>query len=153
MTQEPELRTAGPLRVAGFVTRTSNPDELSGAGRIGALWQTFHQRAGEFPESPCPIAVYHDYESDHLGPYSLLVGCPAPEGASAPEGAEVIEVPRAEYMVFLVPEGEMPFTLIATWQRIWDYFEEDGPYRRTFTRDFEQYGDTIEVHVAVAARS
>ncbi len=65
MHTEPELRTAGPLHVAGFVTRASHEDPSS----IGGLWQTFSARAGEADIAAAPLGVYHDYESDYRGAY------------------------------------------------------------------------------------
>lgn len=149
---EPELRSAGPLRVAGFNTRTSNPEEMAGAGRIGEVWQTLMRRSSELKKDES-YGVYYDYESDHMGPYSLHVGHVLDEGETPPEGWEVIEVQAEEFLVFPVPEGQMPLVLIATWQQIWGFFDEDCAYERTFRRDFERHGDAMEVYVSVRRRS
>lgn len=143
------MRELGPFRVAGFLTRASNADPSN----IGTLWQTFGQRAGELDSQAAPHAVYHDYESDHTGPYSLLVGLPVEDGVELPDGWVTVDIPGATYDVFDVPEGPMPDMLIQTWQRIWAHFDGGSPTERTHTFDFERYSATTEIFVAVRSRS
>lgn len=137
MSQAPARRTIEAFRVVGLRTRTTNAEEMSGAGRIGELWRDFGARSLEVPWRAAPVAVYHDYESDQDGPYSLLVGYPMPKGAEAPAGWHVLEVPTAEYLVFRA-EGEMPGAIVETWGRIWKHFQDptDGIGRR-YTHDLE----------------
>jgi len=152
MSQQFELRSSGPLRVAGFRARTSNGAEMSGTGKIGGLWQQFQERSGESGFEAAPVAVYHDYESDHNGEYSLLVGVPLPESSAPPAGWQVVDVPARDYLVFPVQSGPMPEVLIATWMAVWSHFEKASEFERAYTTDLERHGATTEIHIAVTSR-
>lgn len=150
MNATPETFDSPAFTVAGFCARTSNADEMAGKGRIGELWKTFGERAGEGPENAQPVSVYHDYESDHMGPYNLLVGCRVANAAAAPDGWQTLEVPPAKYLVFPVPPGPMPDVLVASWMQIWNFFSDDAvSWKRTFTHDFEEHGETTKIYIAV----
>jgi predicted transcriptional regulator YdeE len=138
--------------VAGFVTRTTNAEEMAGAGRIGAVWQEFSGRSSEHSAFCAPVGLYHDYESDHTGAYSLLVGNPLEREAAPPPGWTVVEVPRAEYLVFRA-DGDPPASIVSAWQLIWAFFEESAPYVRAYTFDFERFDATgADIHIAVVPR-
>jgi len=152
MSRDPELRTAGPLRVAGFTTRTNNARERTEEGSIGALWAKYVAWAGENTLGAAPVGVYCDYETDHNGDYTLLVGHPIGDD-DAPTGLTVVEVPRADYLVFR-GEGGIPACVISAWQRVWAYFDDTAPHVRAYSIDFEQYdeGCSVDVHVSVRPR-
>ena len=147
----PERRTIDPFRVAGILGRTTNAAEASGEGIIGGLWQTFGERASEIGDAGPPCGVYHDYESDHHGAYSLLVGPRVPDDAPLPDGWHGVAVPGGEYLVFPA-EGEMPMAIIEAWQRIWGWFDDTRDVERAFTVDFESYGAKTEIHIAIRPR-
>lgn len=145
---KPKLRTMGPCLIAGLVTRASNEDPSP----IGALWGSFMGQASELGVDAPPIAVYHDYESDHRGEYSLLVGVPVRALDAVPEGWRTIELPPQSCLAFRVPDGPMPDALIETWQTIWDHFDDNCPLERTFTTDVELHADPVEILIAVRTR-
>ena len=150
MSNEPEIRQVTSFRVNGFSVRTSNLEEIAGAGRIASLWMKFMAESHQCGEGP-PVAVYDSYEGDHLAPYTLTVGCVGGSDSAAPPEGTSTEVVAADYLVYPLSEGEMPQALIETWQRIWGDFErEDFPWKRTFVCDFEQHGEKTEIFIGVA---
>jgi predicted transcriptional regulator YdeE len=70
--------------VAGISARVSNdrPQE------IGALWQHFYAQgiAAKIPnkKSENIYSVYIDYESDHTGAYTIVIGCEVNDAAALP---------------------------------------------------------------------
>jgi predicted transcriptional regulator YdeE len=136
--------------VLGLSIRTSNsrPDQ------IGQLWQQFYSRniAGQIAnkESENIYSVYIDYESDHTGAYTLVIGCQIDESASVPGGLVKKQVPASRFAVFDA-NGKQPDTLIATWQKIYTM-----GLKRTYSGDFDFYetqlgasGPSVSVYVAV----
>lgn len=149
---DPSLRQVRGFRVVGFSVRTSNPDEMAGAGRIADLWRQYEEKSHECGDG-APVAVYDSYASDHMGAYTLTVGCGGEANASAPPSGATTDVPTGDYLVYPVGEGEMPGALIATWQQIWgDFTSGEFPYRRTFDCDFEQHGEKTEIYIGVEPR-
>lgn len=140
----------------GIDVRTRNADEVDPAkARIGALWQRFFRegiaaRIASDARPPAIVGVYSDYESDHTGAYSLLVGGLTDETDRAPAGMKRIAIPAGRYMVFEA-RGAMPQALIETWGRIWKHFDESPAARRAYTVDFELYraDGSADVHIAI----
>ena len=98
------------------------------------------------------VSVYTEYESDHLGKYTVLVGSPVTASLGQYADFEVIEVHDASFLLFTA-RGEMPVALVEAWQRIWAYFDGEAPYERAFTADFEIHHQDqparVDVYVAV----
>jgi predicted transcriptional regulator YdeE len=147
------LRTSPAMRVAGFSVRTSNAElDTDGPGPIGALWGKLLSRTDEAPWADAPVGVYHDYESDHHGPYTLFVGYPMRAGAAVSAGWEVLDVPETECLVFRA-EGEIPAALIEAWERIWAHFDDDAAHVRDYTFDVERFDeDGADIWIAARAR-
>ena len=128
-----ETVTRASFSVAGLATRTSNsrPDQ------IGALWQEFYGRniLAQIPNkrSSDVYSVYIDYESDHNGPYTLIIGCEVDKDTAVPEGLSKQQVPGARFSVFDA-NGKQPDALISTWQKI-----PGMNLKRTFSGDFDLY--------------
>ena len=156
---EPVLTGHKGFRVAGRAARTSGAAEagLTDA-RIPALWEAHRSAggAGGLPgamDSQVSVAVYSDYEADHLGRYTVLVGAPVTVAPDPVAELDVVEVPDASFLLFTA-RGSMPVALVETWQRVWSYFDGDGPYQRAYTADFEihHHDDPERVDVYVAVR-
>lgn len=110
--------------------------------KISKLWkEAFNQLTNH---ENITYGVYHDYESDYKGDYSLSI---AIENS---DREPFIEIPNNEkYEIFKVDTSEEQ-GIFNTWNKIWDR-EEEGTLKRAYTYDFEKYypnGD-IEVHIAV----
>ena len=131
------------LRVVGIQARTNNADEAAGRGRIPGLWKRYY---GEMVSDRLPrgvrrdrvYEVYSDYESDHTGAYSVLIGVEVPLDEPAPEGLAAVTIPAASYIV-TPAEGEIPQAVQQAWDRVWNHFAMAGTPTRAFSVDFEEY--------------
>jgi len=146
------------FRVAGRSARTSGAAEAGlSQSRIPGLWEAHwtHGGSSEIPhamDGAVSVSVYTDYESDHLGKYTVLVGSPVTAAPSSDAGLHVVDVPDASFLLFTA-RGNMPVALVETWQRIWAFFDDDCPYDRAYSADFEIHHqdepDRVDVYVAV----
>ncbi|MEM8535621.1 MAG: GyrI-like domain-containing protein [Chloroflexota bacterium] len=158
---EPYLESVATVSLVGIGTRTTNADEANPEiARIPDLYQQFFsQQVGDsIPERSDPAllyAVYTNYESDHQGAYDFLLCQQGGSTSALPEGLTAVTVPASQYLVFEA-SGEMPQTVVVTWQTIWGYFDDSIPYRRLYTVDFERYDQTqsnqVKIYIAVEPR-
>jgi predicted transcriptional regulator YdeE len=146
-----EIVSLPAFTVAGLSIRTSNsrPDQ------IGQLWQEFYgQNIGaRVPrkKSENVYSVYIDYESDHTGLYTLVIGYEIdPSHSVATQGLVSKQVPGSNFAVFEA-NGKQPDTLITTWQKVYTL-----DIRRTYSGDFDLYelqpgasGPSVSVYVAI----
>ena len=72
-------------------------------------------------------------------------------GVAVSDGANSIAIEAGDYLVF-AGRGEMPQMVIATWQRIWQYFEAHPEIVRRYRSDFEAYEgpDAVAIHIGVS---
>lgn len=139
-----------PFLVIGVATRTTNAEEGDPAtARLPALWE----RAFRDPYltdrreryGADLVAVLTDYESDHSGAYTQVVGVRAAaltDPDDLPEGLVAVGVP-ARVRRHVPAPGPMPAALIAAWQGIW---------RQAAAGEIERgYGTDYEVHTAAGA--
>ncbi|MGA4995782.1 GyrI-like domain-containing protein [Nonomuraea bangladeshensis] len=142
------------LTVVGWVVRTSNADEMDPArARLPALWQ----RAGApgvFAHVPGRIdenlyAVLTDYESDHNGAYTQIVGVGVRTAPRLPEGMVAVRVP-ARQALLVEARGQLPQALVEAWQRVWKHTESGGVPPRAFTTDVEvHHPDGVDLYLAI----
>ncbi|MBN7288590.1 MULTISPECIES: GyrI-like domain-containing protein [Campylobacter] len=148
------------FEICGLKTRTSNALEMSGHGKIAALWDKFlkfsYDETGEIfvPQSEI-YAVYHDYESDFNGKYSLLIGVKA-DTLKPGANLEKIYVHAGRYAVFSIEDlsdenldAKGADLTIALWKAIWVNFENSS-LKRAYDTDFELYsGDEIKIYISI----
>lgn len=79
------------------------------------------------------LALYTDYEGDHTGSYSWILGCEVSSLNQIPDGLVGKIIPASKYAVYTT-RGEFPQGLIAAWQDIWK-----SNLSRSYTSDFEVY--------------
>lgn len=133
-----------PKIICGIATRTSNSKEFNPeTSVIGRQWDRFYSdRIAQSvlnPVSPkISYGVYSQYESDHLGEYTLLSGVESETEEQVNPDLLSITLDAGRYLVFEV-RGELPAGIIDTWGYIWDYFDKNRNVRRKFTTDFELY--------------
>lgn len=87
--------------------------------------------------------LYHDYESDYKGDYTLSVAIESSDKAST------IKIPNtSKYEVFEVDTTDEN-GIIKTWKQIWER-EEKGDIKRAYSFDFEKYypNGQIKIHIA-----
>ncbi|WP_326642626.1 GyrI-like domain-containing protein [Streptosporangium sp. NBC_01755] len=129
------------MLVVGHAVRTSNADEMEpGRGRLRAQWARAGS-PGAFAHVPGRIdeniyAVLTDYESDHHGAYTQIVGVTVRSAAALPEGMVAVRVPGVPSLK-LEARGPMPDALLEEWQRLWKHTETGGTPPRAFTTDVE----------------
>lgn len=148
---EPVRRRQDAFQVAGLAARTTNREEDDPAtARIGALWnrffgeETYRSTPGRTGDARI-FSVYSGYESDAHGAFDVTVGVAVSGGTSS------VPIEAGDYLVF-AGQGEMPQMVIATWQRIWQYFEANPEIARRYHSDFEAYEgpDRVAIHIGVS---
>jgi len=154
----PEIRQMSEFALIGIKTSTSNQDEMSGSNaRIPGLWNDYFRKgvSSRIPNKlsgGSTFAVYTDYESDHNGRYSLVLGEPVSSLQEIPDGMVGITVPAASYLVFSA-EGPVPESIVTAWGEIWSYFQGNQKETRAYSSDFELYrsdaNDGAEIFIAI----
>jgi len=137
------IRQHSGFYVVGITARTNNAQEMSGNGKIGSVWQTFLQ-PGVVTKIPNKIgidliAVYTDYETDHTGHYTYLLGLPTSAIEAQPTNLTVKHIPAGRYAVFTTDRGPIQQVVPEIWQRIWSMSPGELGGARSFHADFEIY--------------
>jgi len=137
--------TLAPFTVVGIEARTSNQREMSPDGLIPVVWARIMQATVPHRADNDLVALYTDYESDHNGQYTFVLGAKVTEVTELPEGMVARQVPGAAYAVYDVPPGPPQTVVPQTWEQIWT----DKTLTRALTTDFELYTDSrIQIHIA-----
>ncbi|MGW0805140.1 GyrI-like domain-containing protein [Nonomuraea sp. NPDC002799] len=142
------------LTVVGIAVRTTNADEMDPArAKLPALWGRAGA-PGAFAHVPGRVdenlyAVLTDYESDHHGAYTQIVGTAVRTVPRLPEGMVAVRVPAAQSLR-LAARGSMPQALAEAWQQVWQHTESGGTPARAFTTDLEvHHREGADLYVAV----
>ena len=125
--------------IVGIRTRTIN--DGSAAKDIPALWNRFMKEdiMNRIPnrEGNSIYCLYTEYESDHLHPYDVVLGCKVKSTDDIPEGFTHLHVPASENAQFLakgnIEHGE---AVVATWMDIWK-----STLNRAYSVDYEVYDE------------
>lgn len=149
-----EITDREELTVVGFVVRTTNADELDPArAKLPGLWRRAGA-PGAFAHVPGRIdenlyAVLTDYESDHHGAYTQIVGIGVRTAPRLPEGMVAVRVPAARAL-WVAARGPMPQAIVEAWQQVWKHTESGGTPPRAFTTDLEvHHPEGADLYVAV----
>jgi predicted transcriptional regulator YdeE len=153
---EPKLLIKPEIKLIGIEVRTINREEMDpSTAKIPGLWgRLFQEKIAErIPNKKTDghlLGTYTKYESDHTGPYSLIVGLEVDNLESIPSGMTGLTIPAGLYLVFTT-QGPMPKALIDTWVCIWNYFPKESSHMRLYTTDYEVHhgNDKVEIHIAV----
>ncbi|WP_071458478.1 GyrI-like domain-containing protein [Bacillus massilinigeriensis] len=122
--------------------RTNNFNDPLLLEKITRLWQ---QTSSRINQENVVYGVYHDYESDYKGDYTLSI---ATEDSN---GEPSLDLPdNAAYEVFHVDTAEET-GIINVWKKIWEC-EDSCTLKRAYTYDFEKYypNGKIEIYIALA---
>lgn len=121
--------------VAGIATRTTNQDGKSEQD-IGNLWTKFMSEniASQIASrlSDDIYCVYTDYENDHTGWYTVVLGCQV-TGPNDVDGMFTALIPKGNYRLYK-PEGKFPCCVADTWRQIW--LDESS---RNYIADYDLY--------------
>jgi predicted transcriptional regulator YdeE len=138
--------TSPGIFVAGIAVRTTNQDNRAQTD-IETLWAKFmsENMAGQIAarRSDDIYCVYTDYENDHTGWYTAVLGYRI-ESPDDSEGMFTALIPRGSYRLYK-PQGEMPGCVINTWQQIWTDCRD-----RNYIADYDLYsGGKAQIYVGV----
>lgn len=145
--------------VIGIITRTSNKAAFQ-EGTIQKLWERFmtEQIFNKIPnkQDNAVIALYHDYEGDKDGEYSLLIGVRVTSIENIPSGMIAKHVIAEDRALFTTNQGPQTEVVIGEWQKIWNV-EAQGELARSYTFDYELYDERsydpanaiVEIHIGV----
>ena len=136
--------------IKGLQVRTKNADEMSpDTQKIAPLWgRVFAEMLPTLKEDATVYGVYHNYESDALGEFDVLVGADVMEMT---DEMKTVTLEGGKYLKFPV-KGELPQAIIDTWMQVWAYFEDPSiDEKRTYETDFELYlsEDEVEIYIGV----
>lgn len=127
------------LTIVGIETRTSNT-----AGKaeiqIPKLWHEFTHnnslKALPNKMDETIYALYTDYESDHTGDYTVILGFAVSHLDLVPEDLSVKIIPEANYKKFIAKGDLTADAVINTWKEVWR-----KELNRSYTTDFEVYDE------------
>ncbi|MGB1031479.1 MAG: GyrI-like domain-containing protein, partial [Flavobacteriales bacterium] len=128
--------------VVGISVRTINRENQAMID-ISALWQRFMQE-GVMNKIDNKVnnhiwAIYHNYEGDHLAPYSCTLGCEVSSMSKLPAEFDAVEINPGEYKKFTVKGSVSDNSVGKKWYEIWG---ED--LERTYKSDFELYTEKAQ---------
>ena len=136
--------------VTGLQVRTKNADEMNPeTQKIAPLWgRFFNEVLPTLEEGATVYGVYHNYESDAMGEFDVLVGA---DNLAVTDEMKSVKLQAGKYLMFPV-KGELPQAIIDTWMQVWAYFEDPSiDERRACKTDFELYksADEVEIYIGV----
>lgn len=149
-----DLTERAELLVVGYAVRTDNTDEMDPSrAKLPALWQragapgAFAHVPGRADENL--YAVLTDYESDHHGAYTQIVGIAVRTAPRLPEGMVAVRVPGGPALR-VEARGPMPQAIVEAWQQVWKHTESGGTPPRAFTTDLEvHHPGGADLYIAV----
>lgn len=127
------------FNIVGIEIRTTNVD-YKGAEEIGAMWGRFLSE-GILQQIPNKVddtiySLYTEYETDHTGAYTAVLGCKVTSTDNIPEGMVSKRIEGGNYAK-LTAKGDLTQGLIANkWNEIWEM-----DLKRTYTTDYEVFGE------------
>ena len=143
----PTMKYVESFIVTGLSIKTQNSNEFNEkTAKLPGLWQQFY--VSELAGNACVFGVYSDYESDANGFYTVTVGIKSNTELTT---LTAVTIQTGNYLVFQ-GKGQMPFTVIETWKRIWDYFNTENKVQRNFISDFEAYSGPNEVAIYIGIK-
>lgn len=140
-----QIVTKPVFKLIGLSVVTNNADEQNPAtAKIGPLVAQYMAEnvASRIPNRENPgvmFSVYTDYESDHQGNYTYLIGEEVSSFEDVPSDLHCIIVPTGQYQRFTTHAGKIPDVIIQAWQTIWGMSKEALGGARRYIADFEIY--------------
>jgi predicted transcriptional regulator YdeE len=148
-TQLPEIK------LVGLKVRTINSAEIDFAtGKIfPAVRKYFHENvASLIPNRTKPgttLCTYTEYESDHNGEYSYIIGEQVDSFDNVPEGLATHTIAPQTYTKFTNGPAPMPEAVREPWFKIWAMNDEELGGPRRYHADFEVYDERAADHQSI----
>lgn len=122
--------------------RTNNFNDNQVMQKITSMWKNASSSLAN--NNGNVYGLYHEYESNYKGDYTLCV--------AVEDKAEVsIIIPdEIKYKVFQVDTSDEQ-GIFSTWNEIWNK-EEEGQLKRAYTFDFEKYYPDGNVDIFIAVK-
>jgi len=155
MIAKTELIQQKEFQITGISVRTHNADGQSQKD-IGALWTRFindeliHEITDKVSDDI--YCVYTDYETDHTGCYTTVLGCKVTSASVIPDGFMQITIPEGKNKIYYL-SGQFPQKVAEAWQEIWR-----SNIDRAYTADYDLYGadpesfEATEVKIYLAVK-
>lgn len=125
------------FEIVGMAVRTTNQNGQAEKD-IRTLWENFYKDESlakiEGKISEDLYCVYTDYEKDHSGAYTTILGYQMRPDILPPSGCVRKIIVRSGYEVF-ISQGPLPSCVQQTWMNIWK-----SNLKRRYTADFDVYG-------------
>lgn len=140
-TKQPTMtkQTLDSLSIMGISVRTSNADPGKTTADISGLWQRFlgENLAAKIPGKidSTVFCVYTDYETDHTGGYTTILGCRVASLEDVPDGMVGVTIPGGAFQQFTCRGNLSQGVVYQAWLDIWK-----TDLNRTYVADYEMYG-------------
>lgn len=124
--------------------RTNNFNDEHVMQKITDMWKKASTVLSDKDENV--YGLYHEYESDYKGDYTLCVAIEDRDESS-------VTIPDdTKYEVFKVNTNDEQ-GIFNTWNEIWKK-EDENQLKRAYTYDFEKYspGGSIAIYIAIKER-
>lgn len=147
----PQLTQIQEFTVTGMSVRTKNEEEFNPqTAKLPQLWEQFFDSNIRAQQEKPVYGVYHHYDSDTSGYYTVTSGIKIVEESKA-TNLDRVAIKAGNYLVFEAI-GPNPSAIINAWQTIWSYFNEKPKYERTYLTDFELYKKPHESAVYIGIK-
>ena len=134
-------KTMDTFYIAGLSARTTNANEAEGKGKIPIIWGQLMQNMP--PEltarktGEAIYAVYTDYESNHTGGYTFVLGVRVDLLDNLPPGITGVEISAGTYQCLTTEPGPAYQVVPSLWANIWSTPKLESI--RSYKTDFELY--------------
>jgi predicted transcriptional regulator YdeE len=122
--------------IVGISVRTSNQNGRSKSD-IDELWFKFmdDNLIKQIPDrvSDDVYCVYTDYETDHTGEYTAVLGCKVNALTNTNNNFTTVSISAGKYQVYSL-KSKLSEVISAAWQQIWK-----SDINRKYTADFDLY--------------
>lgn len=127
----------------GIAARTNNQSEMSGNGKIPALWAKFYSenipgKLENIRTSEEIVVAYTEFETDETGEYTIVIGQQVKENSEIIPGLVKKKISASQYLEIPTETGNIQTIVVEAWQKIW----KDQPLKpkRKYAADLEVYG-------------
>jgi predicted transcriptional regulator YdeE len=106
------------------------------------------------------FAIYTEYEDNFVGSCNYIIGEVVDSlGEQDLEQLQAITIPASCYLRFTTESGSLPDVVIAAWEKITSFSEQEMQHRRKYLADFEVYDNRaanvndaqVDIYIGVEA--